>query len=437
VPAALQLEGAPSAIAPMPDGGFAVLVAKGAGGRIYVVDSSGRSSSFTDVERVGDLDYDARAERFTVTRDGTVASVALPLVPVAASPSAPATAEPTASAGASPSATTSPLASDDPLTTDVPDASASPGASAVPSASPTPSAAPAREIVSVPPDAFAISAGLYRLELPPVYAPVVTANGDGRVWFVDQRNGLDALDIESGSVFNIAQLPRDATIRALGVGPDYVYAADPAHGRLLLLDLQSEVLSTHPLPAVDISAMTVTSGGVVWMSVSGSTQLLSFTPLSKRMNAVDIRISGVIALEADGPGRVWFSTGNGLGYYEPGIRKVTTLAWSGGQITQMLGGRRDTLWVATATAQIHSVKDGATITLATSVGRPVTALTLDARGKPWYLAPAPGGSAYRTVAGTEERTVPSPAIGLALNSQGRSWLFDPRGGFLLGLEAAR
>jgi len=35
VPAALQLEGAPSAIAPMPDGGFAVLVAKGAGGRIY------------------------------------------------------------------------------------------------------------------------------------------------------------------------------------------------------------------------------------------------------------------------------------------------------------------------------------------------------------------------------------------------------------------
>jgi hypothetical protein len=105
-------------------------------------------------------------------------------------------------------------------------------------------------------------------------------------------------------------------------------------------------------------------------------------------------------------------------------------------VHQILAGRRDTLYVATATGLLYSVKDALETAPVALVGRPVTALTLDARGRVWYLAPVTGGVAYRSITGGEERTVPAPAVGLALNSQGQIWLVDPRGGFVVVSEAA-
>lgn len=430
-PAALSLEGPPAAVTSMPDGGFAVLVEKGDGGRIYVVDTTGRGSAFVDVTIAGpDLEYDASAKRFTVAREGLVASAPLPGVVAVESPAPVTSAQPQPSASASPDAPA----------TAAPSTSAEPAATPEPSASPAPipTQQPQRAAVVVPGDVIDLGGGLYRLPLPAGMAPVITTTTATHVWFVDVQNSLNTLDIESGSVYRIAQLPGDASIRALGVGPDYLYAADVATRRLFLLDLETEMLSSVALPAVDVSAMTVSPGGVAWIAMPGSSQLLSFRPLSKRFEVTDVGATGIVALEADNAGRVWFSTQDGIGYYDYADRKVASLAWTQGRAHLLLAGARGTLWVATARGLVYSVKEDA-VTFEAVVGGPAAALALDAKGRPWYLVFVSGlGFGYGGVSGhPSEAVVPGPAVGLALNSQGRAWLADPAGGFYLGVGDQR
>ncbi|HVE67660.1 MAG TPA: zf-HC2 domain-containing protein, partial [Solirubrobacteraceae bacterium] len=72
-PGSLRLPGAPAAVVGLRDGRFAVLVEADGGGRIFVIDSTGRPAGEVPVGLVGDLAYDANAQSFTVSSGGTVA----------------------------------------------------------------------------------------------------------------------------------------------------------------------------------------------------------------------------------------------------------------------------------------------------------------------------------------------------------------------------
>jgi len=445
-PAALHFDGKPYAITAMPRGGFGVLLQQGSSGRIVVIGPNGKESVSVAVEAVGPtLDYDERQKRFTVTSDGTVASVTLSGELVAQIPLEPQTSAPPQRSG-EPGASGAPGSSFEPGATAEPSASIGPGASAGPTAAPEESALPepettpiplpsqpVREIVTIPADVIEVGDDFYRLPLPLERAPVLAARNESHLWFIDRTNGLNALDLEKGTVFRVAQLPFDASVRALAAGPVFVYAADIAKSRVWIFEVKGERLSSAPLPAVDISATAVAPGGTVWMTMPASGQLLSMGPISHRLATVNVGLIGISALAVDRFGRVWFASGAQLGYYDTELRRTVRLTWPGGSIQTLLVDGGDVVWAGTAQGEVWSVNDGL-ITRAAALGSPVTALTLDASGQIWYLAPGTRGFRYGQVsADPVERTVPGPAIGLALNSEGRAWLPDPLGGLFLGL----
>ena len=428
-PAPVRLEGRPTAVIGLPDGSFAVLLDISGRGRIVILDAAGAVGGRADLAVAGrGLAYDAAAKKFSVVGAGEIAAASLPGL-IAAAPRATETSAPQrATATPTPTPTPTPTASAAPA--------ASPGTSPAPSASPS---APPPAIAGLPAGTVPLSADLSRMPLADGRVPVLVASTQGRVWFVDQRNQLAALDTTSGAVFTFP-LPADAIVRGLAVGLTHVYAVDIGRGRLFELSIRDEKLSSYPLPVTDVSAITVAPEGTVWIAMPASSHILAFRPVGGRIEAIDVGVRGSVALAADIGGRLWFSDGrNGIGSYDRQAGKVAQLSWPGGPATPtvLLPDSQGRVWAGTATGDVHSISSGVA-TLTAQVGRPISAFALDAAGHAWYLAPAlqQTGFVYGPVRGGGVRLVPGAATSLALGSTGRAWLADPSGGFYVG-EAAR
>ena len=418
-PAPVRLEGRASAVIGLPEGGFAALLDIGGRGRIVVVDAAGAVAGEVELAVSGrGLAYDASTRKFSVVGAGEIAAASLPAT-VAQAPRTTASAAPAA-----------PL----PSATPVPSASAAP--SATPPASPRASATPAPSAVAGIPGAVRVSEGVSRLGLQGDRMPLLVASTQSRVWFVDQLNQLSVLHTATGATFTVAQLPRDAALRALAAGRSHVYAVDVAKGRLFQLTIASEVVATHVLPLTDVSALTVGPDGTAWIAMPGTSRLLSFDPAAQRVESVDVGVRGAVALAADIGGRVWFSDGRlGVGSFDRFANRVSQLDWPGIRAPGvLLADDRGRVWAGSALGEVHLLSAGVVTALARLPG-PVGALALGPDGEAWYLAPAlqrPGFVYGPVRAGSGGGGyVPGAATSLAVSAASVAWLADPAGGFYI------
>lgn len=452
-PGPLRLPGVPLAVTSVPEVGFAVLLGSGSGnGRIVVVDEAGRGVGTLPVAASArDLAFDAVAKKFVVVGGGDVASAELPGgVIAAASPSprtsVPASPQPSASAAPSPSVDpfASPSASPSVVPSALPSASASPG----PSASPEPSAVVALPSLApsapagVPVAATMVRPDLYRLDLNG-RIPVLTAATLKRVWFLDSTNGLNSIDVETGSVYTLTQLPRDAEISALAIGATRVYAADGKNARLHTFDLPTERYSSRRMPFFSGNVvMTVAPDGRLWVAMDNSTQILAIDPVTGRTEAIETGMIGIVTIAIDNFARVWFSDGGrSLGSYDLRTARVAQFPVPGkGAARALLPDPSGSIWVGTTEGEIVLVRDGAA-SLVAMTGRPISRLALDTAGVAWYLTPAPRGTVGAVYAPIREpdraRVVPGPAMSLDFAITRAAWIADASGAFYIGVEASK
>jgi anti-sigma factor RsiW len=425
-PESVRFEGRAASVIALPEGGFAVLLDVGGRGRIVIIDDAGSNAGEIELAASGrGLAYDAAAKKFSVVGAGQVASASLA--------AAVAQSEPRSAASATPAATATPTATGAPS----PSATPAPSASAV--ASPSASPSPATPAVAAAPTSR-VADRVTRVALEAKSAPVLVASTPTRVWFITQRDELAALDTATGTAFTVAQLPRDAALRALAVGRTHVYAVDVAKARLLEVAISNGAVASHALPLTDVSALTVGPDGTVWIAMPGTTRLLAFHPADARVESVDVGIRGAVALAADTGGRVWFSDGKlGVGSFDRFANRVAHLAWPGIRAPGvLLADDRGQVWAGSALGEVHLLSAG----VATGVARvsgPIAAIALDPQGQPWYLAPAlqRGGFVYGPVRGVSSTYVPGAAISLGFSPSWRAWLADPAGGFYVGAEEPR
>ncbi len=440
-PAALRLDGAPRALTPMPDGGFAVLVGAGkARSRIVVVDASGTPVGVTDVDNAASgLTYDRMTGQFAVVAGGNVVSADLPSGLVAAAPSSVA---PSARPG--PSAPPTPQAG-------APAKSAEPSAS--PSAPPETSAHPSAPVQAqlppqasqpapaVPDAARKVGDQLYSLRLNGGLQPALTASFGNREWFLDQKGALHSLDLLTGNTYRLATLPTDARVAALAANARYVFALDAAGGRVFTLSIVDEKLATWTNTALARATAIAATSDAAYIAFSDPAQLATFDPRFGIVNVLDAQTQRITGLAATAS-VVWFTDGaRRLGRYDS---RASTLTISelpaSGWVSAMLADDSDRMWIGTTTGEVVLVQKGVAKTVLSTSGRPISALALDPSGGVWYLSAGPRGATqfvYAPVSGGGTgRLLPGPATSLAFNSAWRAWLADPVGGFYLGVEAA-
>jgi hypothetical protein len=261
------------------------------------------------------------------------------------------------------------------------------------------------------------------------------------VWFLDQENGLNALDLASGTHSLKAQLPSDALIQAMAATPTFVFALDSGAGILYVLDIERERLRNEPGPFSGGTALISDGGSQVWIASGATQELYSFEAHDRRLNVLEIGMKAEL-LALDALRGIWFSDGaQGLGFYDFRNGRLVELALgSDGSARSLLLDPSGTLWVGTVAGEVLSVRER-TSELILRADRPITALALDPAGTVWYAAPSrnvPRRFVYAPAAtGTAERALPGPAADLSFNSAGQAWLADPLGGFYLALESPK
>ncbi|MFN2520217.1 MAG: zf-HC2 domain-containing protein, partial [Candidatus Limnocylindria bacterium] len=388
-PGFADVAGRPVALIALTDGEFAVLADAGSGkGTIAVLSPDGLVTSTIEIALTGrNLIYDPAARRFSVAGESVV-SAARPEAPVSVlapagvgSPAASASAAPQAPPGAR--TTAQPSASAVPGATAAPGASASPAAGVPPSGSPSvapsqpsPSAPAANPAPPRPPAAASrLAAGLlaeapwawadtYRVALPDGRRPVVVGGNGARLWFVDQRGGLSSIDTSTGGVLTFAQLPPDAHVRWVVVGPTFVHLIDTAGSRIFSLDLVRERMSEFSLGSLrSVVAAAVTSDDRLWLASGEATQLVSFDPRTRVLNAVDIRSHQVTALFGDAAGRLWFAeeARKEVGYVDATGGIVAAVVPRHGRATALIADAAGVAWLGTDSGELLAMDKGSVV----------------------------------------------------------------------------
>ena len=421
--ASLTLLGSPVAIIARPEGGYAVLTDETLNGRITEIAADGTPGRAVSVALVGrELSYNASFGVYTVAGTGGIA-IATIAGQVALSTAGPAS---NAQAPTGPAtANTKP--------------SASPATQSRVTAGPS-HANPERR-PPLPESATLAWPGIYRLDLVDRGAPVVVGRGRaGHMWFVDSTNRLTSLDAATGRAFTISELPRDARIRSIEVGSEYVYAIDVAASRVYIVALASEKVSSIRLPFVKSSdAVTVTPDDVLWFAVAD--QILRLDPRTEQVEAAPIGQHTVGAMTADSAGRVWFSdeATQKLGLYDRRNHSVVELSLPrSGAVTSMAVDSSGTLVVGTDAGEIFAIQGGALIESA-QVGRPVVQVALDPTGNAWYLSE---DARQVTLAAARiratPRVMPASVVGVWFDAGGNAWLPDrTSSGFFIAVPGAR
>lgn len=414
----LALAGAPVALAPLPDGSFAVLLEQGGRGRIVVVSPSWIAGSPIDVVLIGsDLSYDVAAQRFSVSGPRGVATAAQP---VATRPSpAPAPSAPEIAASPAPQASAP---------------ASAPPASPPPASPPPPSLKPPFN----PPPPLAGSrpawTGTQRLDLAGGKRPVVVGGGGDRVWFLDQANQLHGVDTGSGQVFSFLALPAEARVHSIVASPNFVYLIDREAGRLHIFARATERLSSIPIaPLRDTLVAVASREDRLWVALAGSGDFISFDPRGNRLSRFSVGAYGIGALATDAGGRLWYADQRStvVGVYDPLAGRLTEIGLPRrGSATAIAVDGTGTVWVGTDAGELLAVRDRQQV-LTGLLGRPVTALVTDPSGGVWWVAPTLGDVTYGPVgAAGQVHHAPAGVLGPVFGADGRAWLADGRtGGF--------
>lgn len=425
-PGALDLEGAPVAMTALPHGGYGVLVDVGGRGRVYTIDAAGRVGGRVDVNLGGRiLTYDAATQRFAVI-GGEVSYAALPA----------ASGDPSTQAAASPGPTTAPA-------TSAPAATAQPSATpqAIPTATPTVAAVakPSSPPLPVPAGATLAWTGMYRVELPyGKRATVAAVDPRGtRIWFVDQNRTLNAMTPDGYKIFPVAQLPAGASIDALVVGYEYVYAIDKAGVQLYQLSVATELVTSQSIGLLrDGVGFAVTPNDTLWFGRND--QLLSYDPRTRRIAIVGTGAAPITAVGTDSAARVWFAGGkNVVGSYDTRGERLTEYALPRrGAATALALDGAGALWVATDGGELFSLTGG--VLQISAKTAPGTTLSVSRSGAAWTLRNAPTGGIYAPVDGSRTaQAVPGSIQGLIFDQTGRAWLLDRTSGVFYVTESAQ
>jgi predicted anti-sigma-YlaC factor YlaD len=419
-PLALELPGTPRAITALPDGGFLVLVELGGKSRVSYVAPDGHDYASTDVAGLGsDLVYDVKTKKFSIVgRDG-IASADAPaaVLSAAASPSPLATAVPTPSASAAPSSSAQPSASAEPSPTPAPSATTSVLAAASP-AGPT----------------------FVHVDLPGHRAPILVSKRDETLWVLDDRNGVVKVNMAGGRMDFVTLLPRSAEITYLVAGRKFVYAVDARAGAVHVIDAASGKTTNNAMLFIKpVSSVVVGLDDRLWVGLNDISYLLAFDPVSSRTTAYELGNAHISRLSVDAQGRILYADDarSTVGTYDSTEARLSEIRIPRrGATTGLVVDRDGTLWLSTSAGEIHSVRNK-TPRLALGLQRPVTALSLDASGRAWYLAPlasVAAGFGYAAADGAEQVAISGPASTLDFSSGDRAWLADPRGGFYVSKE---
>ncbi len=418
----LDLSGTPLTIIAV-DGGFAALVKVDGGGRIVELSADGAVRATADVPLSGrDLSYDPRTRRYAIASAGGVAySTSAPVAAASPQPSS-AAPSPTNASVPSPAASATPQPSSAPSPSPVPVATQPPVA-VVPVPQPSRNDDAPRNLLA---GATLAWPGTYHFDLVNTPRPVLLGNGGDRLWFVNEANGIDSLDPATGRVFAIAQLPADARIRSLEVGAHHVYAIDGAIGRVYIISLPSEKLTTLTLPFLKASpGAAVTPDDRLWVAIAGSGQVVTVDPTTGAIEAANIGIYEVSALTTDVSGRVWVAdeSRKSVNLYDPAHHLVTEyrVGWTGA-VNAMAADGRGTLWIGTSKGELLGVRAGAQVSRR-DVGGIVETLAMAPDGSVWY---GTGGAQvrYGPAEGSAFSTGPGSMSGLWIDATGRVWLAD-------------
>jgi hypothetical protein len=423
-PAPLILKGSPRAITPLKEGGYLVLLQIDGQGRVVKVSPDGRAEGSVSIAVAGgDLLYDEATSFFTVQNGGTVASAQ---VPGSASAAASSTASPLVTATASTASS----------------ATAAPSASPVPSPSPSaPAVVAASKLLD---NAHPVdSGGLYSLSLPKDIKPHLMAASGSRIWFLDQSNGINSLDMNTGQLLAIAQIRSGSRGGFWVAGQSFVYFVDPATGEVHVVNTAKDKVDTYATNVLSsVSAVAVGPDDRLWIGLRNTSYLLAFDPRTHGMDSFDLAGGIVSSLTVDALGRVLYADDarGTVATLDPLTARLSEVAFGPrGPTTALRVDAAGALWIGTSNGEIYKVLGGKS-SLALKLQTPVTFLGLDQAGTAWYLAPLPGipGFAYGPVDGSGgARSFPGPASGLAFSLGGDTFSVDPRGAVWIRSGAVR
>ena len=391
-------------IVALPDGTFGALTDVDGRGRITLVAASGEvQGSLSVATTARSLTFDAATLRFLGASGQPVAQVARGQI-------APATATPAPAQTAQPARST-PVPSVTP-------AAAQPAA-VLPFILPLP--------VAPIPGATVAAEGVYRLSLDG-HRVVAAAGAGERIWFVDQRGELLALDTASGRLTSLVQLGRDLSGARLVVAARTIFIVDQAAGALISVDIASGRQVSVELPVRGTVVGLADAGGDhLWLAMRGGASLVDFDARSRRFALVPLPAgSAVSALGADLSGRAWFADSarpSSFFTYEPGLLRISEFGSpAGGAITRIIGDPSGQVWLGTASGELFTVNAGR-ISPVRRLGGAVLDLAAGA-GSGWFLA---GGSATSVGLATGGQTTQGPANGrvLAVDGAGRAWVSGP------------
>ena len=408
--ASVAIAGTPHAIAPLPDGGFAVLSDVGARGRITLLLPDGSPAGTFDVAANGrDLTYDAALRQFTIIGAASATTVPLPLefatIPgPAPRPDLAASPLPTLSPTPVPSVTPTPLPSHTPE-------------SAAPAVIAARSLAPQNGRVAWP--------GTYIVSLGSGHGIVASAGDGERLWFVDGANRLNAFHMLSGQRFPIAQLPAGANVTRIVISPNHVYLADSA-GVLYVLTIASEQLVTVQLPMLAAAtAIAASPDERLWLATNRF-GLVSFDPRTGRLETIAAG-PDLSAVAVDALGRVWVAAGErqAIDSYDTLTGTLTELVLAhDGAITALFVDRAGAVWLGTDRGSTFALRNDR-VESVQAIGAKVAAIVAGPEGGAWYV----GRNASDVISGPlggsgGARYAPGSASGPTFDALGRSWQVD-------------
>ncbi len=408
-----SFDGAAVNVVSLPDGAFAVLLDRGGSGRIGLVAADGTTLGALELSRsTKSLTYDPDARRFLGSTGEVVATIAT----IAGSTIA--AAAPTPPAGVKPSPSQAATAA-------APTPSTAPSAAARPEArTGFPSSSPPSTPAGRVPGALVAAKNVERVDLGVNLARAVASAGD-RIWFVDDGGMLFAVDSESGSVTKFVATGLASRSMLIGASAWSVYLADPASGRIGVVDLSSGTVRTADAPFGDsITGMAIAPSGHLWLVAARYPGLIDFDPASKRF-ALVAAPSGArpSAVAVDLAGRVWFADSARLtvGVYDSTFGRITEHpAPLRSAATSAVADPAGQIWFGTADGYVFTAADfGVARRSAGSIAGLATG-----GGAVWFLS-ADGPPQAGSPTGDLRVTLSTGARSVAVDSRGRAWVADP------------
>jgi streptogramin lyase len=428
----VRVGGSARAITSLPGGGFAVLSDSAGRGAITLMAPSGLILATLDVPAGGlDLAYDDLTRKFSVIGTNDIANISVP----------------TALFGLVPSSTANP----NPSTTPLPTAQVTQGPAPTPT--PTPAATEKPVVVIpvahdddlVPSGSRALWPGTYLVSVTASQRPVRSTSDGTRIWYLDDENRVNALNMQTGALLQIAALPVGATVTSMTASRDHVYFVDRAQSRVYALTISTEQLKTIAMSfATGATAIVASPDERLWLATAAD-GLVSYDPRSGQVQKIAVGVS-LSVIATDALGRVWAASGDrqAIDVYDPLAAKLTEIALAhGGSVTALAVDRAGVVWVGTDTGQTFALRGAGTASPSVTqglVGRPITGFSYDQQTTALlYVSRSPSAVAYGPLVGSSApKIVPGTSSEPMFDWFGRAWQGDPiADGFYVTLPGGR